>query len=109
MDLLAGNDEVFAETLDAGGVGGILVAAHFVGAELRRMLDEPDERHAIQDRLKPLYAALAVAPLAASTKAALRLMGRDVGKPRLPYVDLGEDELAGLRTALEAQGLLETV
>lgn len=109
MGLLAGNDEVFAETLDAGGVGGILVAAHLVGAELRRMLDEPDERHAIQDRLKPLYEALGVAPLAASTKAALRLTGHDVGVPRLPYVDLDEDELATLRSALEGQGLLERV
>jgi 4-hydroxy-tetrahydrodipicolinate synthase len=109
LDLLAGNDDVFAETLDMGGTGGILVAANLVGTEMRRMIDEPDNRHQIQEQLKPLYEALAVAPLAASVKAALGLLGRDVGGPRLPLVALDEAELATIRAALESHGLLERV
>ena len=73
--------------LDMGGTGGILVASHLVGEQMRRMIDEPDHRHEIQDGLKPLYEALSVAPLAASIKAALKLLGRDVGSPRLPLVE----------------------
>lgn len=109
LDLLCGNDDVFAETLDMGGSGGILVASNLVGAEMRRMIDEPDNRHEIQDGLKPLYEALSVAPLAASVKASLQLLGRDVGGPRLPLVEPNSDELAVLRSALESQGLLERV
>jgi 4-hydroxy-tetrahydrodipicolinate synthase len=59
--------------------------------------------------LKPLYDALAVAPLAASTKAALSMLGHEVGGTRLPIVDLSKEERATVRAALEAQGLLERV
>jgi 4-hydroxy-tetrahydrodipicolinate synthase len=109
LDLLAGNDDVLAEVLDMGGTGGILVASHLAGAEMRRIVDEPDRRGEIQDTLKPLYDALAVAPLSASVKAALNMLGHDVGGTRLPIVDLSDDERATVRTALEAQGLLEQV
>jgi 4-hydroxy-tetrahydrodipicolinate synthase len=85
------------------------VAANLVGTEMRRMIDEPDNRHQIQEQLKPLYEALAVAPLAASVKAALGLLGRDVGGPRLPLVALDEAELSTIRAALESHGLLERV
>ena len=109
LDLLAGNDDVLAEVLDMGGAGGILVASNLVGAEMRRLIDEPDRRAEIQDSLKPLYDALAVAPLAASTKAALNMLGHDVGGTRLPIVDLSEEERVVVRGALEAHGLLERV
>jgi 4-hydroxy-tetrahydrodipicolinate synthase len=109
LDLLAGNDDVLAEVLDMGGTGGILVASHLAGPEMRRMVDEPERRGEIQDALKPLYDALAVAPLSASVKAALTMLGHDVGGTRLPIVDLSDDERATVRAGLEAQGLLERV
>ncbi len=49
MDLLAGNDDKLAEVLDKGGTGGICVASHIVGREMRRMIDEPDQRQEIHD------------------------------------------------------------
>src|SRR3954470_10521719 len=63
LDLLAGNDERLAETLDAGGTGGILTSAHVVGPELRRMIDEPENRWTIHEDLSDVWAALAVAQL----------------------------------------------
>jgi 4-hydroxy-tetrahydrodipicolinate synthase len=109
LDLLAGNDDMLAEALDLGGTGGILVASHIVGAEMRRMIDEPEQRHAIEQRLTPLYEALAVAPACITVKAALNLLGHDVGGVRLPMVEASDDELATIREALDAQGLLERV
>src|SRR5205814_1566645 len=38
LDLLAGNDDDLAEVLDKGGTGGILVSAHFIAREMRRMI-----------------------------------------------------------------------
>ena len=39
MVVLAGNDDVFLRCLETGGVGGILVASHLVGNEMREIFD----------------------------------------------------------------------
>jgi 4-hydroxy-tetrahydrodipicolinate synthase len=109
LDLLAGNDDVFAETLDAGGTGIISVAAHLVGRELRRELDEPERRHEIQDGLRDLFEALTVTINPIPVKAAMNLTGHDVGGLRLPLVDATEEEKAVLRAALERHELLAAV
>jgi 4-hydroxy-tetrahydrodipicolinate synthase len=109
LNLLAGNDDMLAAVLDLGGSGGILVASHLVGAQMRRMVDEPDRRHAIEAELTPLYDALALAPACISVKAALSLLGHDVGGLRLPMIEASEQERAAIRSALEAAGLLENV
>jgi len=94
--------------LDMGEAGGVLVVAHLFGDELRRMVDEPEHRREIDASLKDVYRDLAVAPLACSTKAALNLLGFEVGGPRLPYVELDEGETAVVRAMLERHGLLQT-
>jgi 4-hydroxy-tetrahydrodipicolinate synthase len=106
LDLYTGNDDDLARTLDLGGAGGILVASHVVGPEMRRMVDEPERRAEIDARLTPIYEALGVAPLVMSTKAALRLLGHPVGDPRLPLVPADEREITVIQTALERHGLL---
>ena len=109
LDLLAGNDDMLGDVLDMGGAGGILVASHIVGPQMRRMIDEPDRRGAIEAELGPVYDALAVAPACIAVKAALDLLGHDVGGVRLPMVDAAPGELAEIRAVLESQGLLERV
>ena len=108
LDLYAGNDDVLARVLDLGGAGGILVASHIVGPELRRMVDEPEHRAEIDAGLQPLLDALAIGPAAMTTKAALALLGRPVGIPRLPYVEADAAEIAILSEALTRHGLLGT-
>jgi 4-hydroxy-tetrahydrodipicolinate synthase len=108
LQIYAGNDDLFADVLDMGEPGGILVAAHLFGDELRRMVDEPPRRWEVDASLQDVYRDLAVAPLACSTKAALNLLGFEVGPPRLPYVELDERELGVVRAMLERHGLLQT-
>jgi 4-hydroxy-tetrahydrodipicolinate synthase len=108
LDLYAGDNETFAETLAMGGAGGVLVASHVVGDELRRMVDEPDNRDAIDAGLQDLFAALGVAPNPIGIKAALNLLGHRVGGLRLPMVEADEHELGVVRAALERHGLLAT-
>ena len=101
MDLLAGNDEMLAEVLEMGGTGGILVASHLVGEEMRRMVDEPDRRGEIADSIEEVVRVLnTVAPAPATVKAALDLLGHRVGAPRLPLVPASDDEVASIRAAL---------
>jgi 4-hydroxy-tetrahydrodipicolinate synthase len=107
LTLYAGNDEILARTLDLGGAGGICVASHLVGDEMRRMVDEPDRRAEIDASLQEVYAAMGVTTNPMPVKAALALLGHRVGGVRLPLVDCSEDELAVVRGALERHGLLE--
>jgi 4-hydroxy-tetrahydrodipicolinate synthase len=108
LQIYAGNDDLLADVLDMGEPGGVLVASHLFGEEMHRMVDEPGRRREIDSSLADVYRDLAVAPLACSVKAALKLIGLDVGVPRLPYVELDSDELATVRQMLERHGLLQT-
>jgi 4-hydroxy-tetrahydrodipicolinate synthase len=109
LDLLAGNDDVLPKVLDMGGSGGILVASHLVGREMRRMIDEPDARAEIHDSLKDLYEALTVTTNPIPVKAALNMAGHSVGGLRLPLVEANEEEKAVIRAGLERHNLLAAV
>ena len=93
--------------LDLGEPGGILTGSHVFGNEMRRMLDEPERRHEIDASLADVYRDMAIAPGACSCKAALNLIGVEVGAPRLPYVSLDESETAVIRALLARHGLLQ--
>jgi 4-hydroxy-tetrahydrodipicolinate synthase len=109
LDLLAGNDEVLAEVLDMGGTGGILVASHLVGEEMRRMIDEPEERESIRGAISGVVEAMSITSNPIPVKAALNLLGHRVGAPRLPLVPAADEEVDRIRAALEQHGLLSAV
>jgi 4-hydroxy-tetrahydrodipicolinate synthase len=109
LDLLAGNDDILARTMDVGGTGGILVASHLVGTQMRRVIDEPERRHEIEDGLRDLYEALSVTTNPIPVKAALNMIGQEVGGLRLPLVEATEEEKAVIRAALERHELLAAV
>jgi 4-hydroxy-tetrahydrodipicolinate synthase len=109
MDLLAGNDDVLAKVMDMGGTGGIHVASHLVGREMRRIIDEPERRHEIEDGLRDLYKALSVTVNPIPVKTALDMLGHQVGPLRLPLVEASEEERAVIREALERHKLLAAV
>jgi len=106
LEIYAGDDATFARTLDMGGAGGILVASHIVGNEMRRMVDEPELRGEIDASLRDVYATLFLTSNPTCTKAALNLLGHDVGGLRLPLVEATADETAAVRAMLERHGLL---
>jgi 4-hydroxy-tetrahydrodipicolinate synthase len=108
MGVYAGNDDLLADVLDLGELGGILTSSHLFGAEMRRMVDEPDRRREIDAGLHDVYRDMAIAPAACSVKAALEMIGVTVGGPRLPYVPLDESERAVVRSMLERHGVLAT-
>jgi len=109
MDLLAGNDDILARVMDMSGTGGILVASHLVGTEMRRIIDEPERREEIEAGLRDLYEALSVTTNPIPVKAALNMVGQEVGGLRLPLVEASEEEKAVVREALERHELLAAV
>lgn len=108
LRIYAGNDDLLAAVLEMGEPGGVLTGSHVFGLQMRRMVDEPGRRREIHDSLADVYRDMAIAPAACSVKAALNLLGVEVGDPRLPYVPLDEDETAVIRSLLERHGLLQT-
>src|SRR3954452_23276533 len=50
LAILAGNDDIYAKCLDIGGAGGICVASHVAGNEMRRIYDEPDVRAEVDEQ-----------------------------------------------------------
>jgi 4-hydroxy-tetrahydrodipicolinate synthase len=108
LDLYAGNDDTLCRTLELGGAGGILVASHIVGQQMRRMVDEPERRADIDAELQDVYRALSVTSNPIPVKAALNLLGHNVGGLRLPLVPADEHELSTIRSMLVHHGLLHT-
>ncbi|MBJ7329500.1 MAG: 4-hydroxy-tetrahydrodipicolinate synthase [Solirubrobacteraceae bacterium] len=110
LDLYAGNDEILGKTLDLGGAGGICVASHVAGDQMKRMVTEPEARAEIDEQLAPLLDALGIAPACISAKAALKLLGViETSSVRLPMVDASETEVGVIRRGLQSIGLLEGV
>ena len=90
-----------------GAAGGILVASHVFGVEMRAMVEEPERRREIDDQLRDADEALTVTSNPIPVKTALNLLGHRVGGLRLPLVEADEHEQATIRGALERHGLLE--
>src|SRR3954447_8081177 len=109
LAILAGNDDIFAKCLDIGGTGGICVASHVVGNEMRRIYDEPDARADLDAQLQDVYAAMFITASPAPVKAALEMMGHEPGTLRLPLVPCDEDEVHHIHDVLSRHGLLAGV
>jgi 4-hydroxy-tetrahydrodipicolinate synthase len=106
LAVLAGNDDLLAPCLDLGEPGGICVSSHVVGPEMRRMIDEPEHRAEIDASLRDVYETLFLTASPTCTKAALNLLGHDVGTLRLPMVEADAAELEAVRAMLRRHGLM---
>lgn len=110
LRILAGNDGTFLRTLEMGEPGGILVATHLVGPEMREIYDavqagDTDRAREIDKSLRPVYEILGKTnPI--PVKAGLELLGICSARARLPIVEADDDQRAEVRQALEAHGLL---
>ncbi len=106
LALYAGDDATFASALDLGGAGGILVASHIVGNEMQRMVTEPEQRAEIDASLQDVYRTLFLTSSPTCTKAALNMLGHNVGGLRLPLVEATDEEAAEVRAMLQRHGLV---
>jgi 4-hydroxy-tetrahydrodipicolinate synthase len=111
MAVLAGNDDIFLRTLELGLAGGITVASHLVGPQMREIwdavqADDLDRAREVDASIRPLYEALGVTTNPMPVKAALAMLGTiPCGAMRLPMVELDASQREVVRTALEAVGL----
>ena len=112
LDLYAGDDALLLPFLELGGAGGICVYTHVVGPQVKQMVrryraGDHDAATQINLELAPALDLLRIAVNPLPIKAALRLMGHDVGGHRLPLVEATEDEVAQVRVCLERLSVLQ--
>lgn len=111
LAVYAGNDDMLFDVMARGGAGGICVASHVAGprmAEVARLCRDGDleAARAADAALHGLYEALFVTANPIPVKAALNLLGHEVGGLRLPLVPATSHEEAVVAAELRRLGLL---
>jgi 4-hydroxy-tetrahydrodipicolinate synthase len=114
LDLYAGDDDLILPFVELGGVGGVCVHTHVVGPQVKAMIrahrdGDAETARRIDEELRPAIDLLKVAPNPIAIKAALNLLGHEVGGVRLPLVEATRDEVDRVRSCLERLRLLEPV
>jgi len=112
LDLYAGDDDLVLPFVELGGRGGICVHTHIVGSRVKEMIrlareGDLDGARRIDDELRPAIELIGVVTGPIQIKAALNMLGHDVGGFRLPLVEADDDQRARIRSCLERLKLLE--
>ena len=109
--LYSGNDDITVPILSIGGSGVISVYANVMPAMCRQIVADwlgGNHARALENHLRYLQLMndlfLEVNPI--PVKAAMNMMGWNVGPMRLPLCEMGEANAAVLRRTLEEAGLL---
>jgi 4-hydroxy-tetrahydrodipicolinate synthase len=113
LDLYAGDDNLIFPFLALGAVGGICVHTHVWGPQTKEMLrcwkaGDRDGAMSLNDAMQPAYDLLKITTNPIPIKAAMNLLGHELGGYRLPMVEPTTEELAAVRSCLERAGMLQT-
>jgi 4-hydroxy-tetrahydrodipicolinate synthase len=111
LDLYSGDDNITYPFLELGGVGVVSVASHVVGPQIKEMIrrfreGDGEGSKRLHEELAPAWDLLKVQTNPIAIKAALNLLGHEVGGLRLPLVEANEAERARVRDCLERAGVL---
>jgi 4-hydroxy-tetrahydrodipicolinate synthase len=114
LELYAGDDNLILSFLELGGKGGVCVHTHVAGPQVKELIrrfraGELEGARRADEELRPAYELLRVTTNPIAIKAALNLLGHDVGGLRLPLVEANEEEKSRVRDCLERLGALEPV
>ena len=112
LRLYAGDDNLVLPFLEAGGTGGVCVHTHVAGPQVKEQVKafragNVERAREIDRELAPAYEILKVGVNPMGIKAALNLLGHDVGGHRLPLVEVTDEERETVRGCLERLGALQ--
>jgi len=111
LDLYAGDDNLVLPFLELGAVGGVCVHTHVWGPQTKEMVrrykdGDVEGAWRLNEEMAPAFELLRVQTNPIAIKAALNLLGHEVGGHRLPMVEPTADELEQVRGCLERGGVL---
>jgi 4-hydroxy-tetrahydrodipicolinate synthase len=106
FSVYSGDDSMTLPIISVGGSGVVSIASHLAGLEIKQMMDaffnkDIDAATRMHHMLLPLFKALFITTNPIPLKAALNLVGMEVGKPRLPLVALPEKLNETLKEVLD--------
>jgi 4-hydroxy-tetrahydrodipicolinate synthase len=112
LDLYAGDDNLVLPFVELGGRGGVCVHTHVVGPQVKELIrlareGDLDGARQLDEELEPAYELIGVVTGPIQIKAALNLLGHEVGGVRLPLVEASDEQVAQIRGCLERLRLLE--
>ena len=112
LALYAGDDNLIFPFLGLGGVGGVCVHTHVWGPQTKAMVrrykdGDVEGARALNEEMQPAFDLLKITTNPIPIKAALNLLGHEVGGYRLPMVEPTEQELEQVRACLERAGILQ--
>jgi 4-hydroxy-tetrahydrodipicolinate synthase len=113
LDLYAGDDNLIFPFLGLGGIGGVCFHTHAWGRQTKEMVrlyraGDVEGAAALNDEMAPAFELLKIVTNPIAIKAAMNLLGHDLGGYRLPMVEPTEQELDQVRACLERAGMLQT-
>jgi 4-hydroxy-tetrahydrodipicolinate synthase len=108
----SGDDSLTLPMLAVGGCGVVSVASQVVGNEIKEMIDAYfagnfKKAQEIHFKLWNIFKALFITTNPSPVKAALNMIGFNVGKPRLPLVEPNAKEKEIIEKALKELGLIK--
>jgi 4-hydroxy-tetrahydrodipicolinate synthase len=111
LHLYAGDDNLLRPFAEIGGAGGVTVTSHLFGEQMKEMYEaaragDSERAREIDDRLRDCYETIFMTVGTITTKAALNILGLDVGGLRLPLVEASDRERAAVQGLLERHGLV---
>ena len=111
FSVYSGNDEQVVPLLSLGGKGVISVMANIIPRDTHEMVSrylsgDIEGGRKLQLKTLNLIKALFIEVSPIPVKAAMNLMGMNVGKCRMPLVDMSEKNLEILRNAMKDYGLI---
>lgn len=112
FEIYSGDDPLLLPHLAAGAVGIVSVCSHLIGTQIKDVVGAfndgrmTDAQRAYSQLLPLMSTIMGLTASPIPVKAALNMIGLEVGPPRLPLVEPTEGEAAAIRTALESAGLL---
>jgi 4-hydroxy-tetrahydrodipicolinate synthase len=114
LDLYAGDDNLIYPFLELGGTGGVCVHTHVWGPQTKEMVrrykdGDVEGARRLNEEMAPAFELLRVQTNPIAIKAALNVLGHEVGGHRLPLVDPTAGELEQVKSCLERGGVLSAV
>ena len=111
LNLYTGEDPMVVPMLSYGGLGVISVAANIMPEQVHNIVNSwmngrHEEARSIQIKLMPLIRALFCDVNPIPVKAAMNLMGMNVGPCRMPLTDPSAENLEKIRSALALYNLI---
>jgi 4-hydroxy-tetrahydrodipicolinate synthase len=111
LQLYAGDDNLLRPFAEIGGSGGVTVTSHLFGEQMKEMYEAAragDSEHAreVDDRISDAYETIFMTAGTITIKAALNMLGFEVGGVRLPLVDASDRERAAIQGLLQRHGLV---